>query len=494
MSFKNKEIFKIPEEVSRVTNTLRKAGFEAFLIGGCTRDLILGKKPKDWDVTTNATPEEIIPLFEKTFYENNFGTVGIVNENTKDETLKVIEVTPYRLETKYSDNRRPDNVTFSKKIEDDLKRRDFTINALAYDDHKGQIIDLYKGQKDIKDKVVRTVGDPDDRFGEDALRMIRAIRIKSELGFTLNISTKKAIEKNSSLIKNISKERIRDEFIRIIESGNAMEALDISRETGLLKHIIPELTLSLGVKQNQAHSFDVWTHSLKSLECAEKKNFPFHVKLSALLHDIGKPKSRRWSDEKKDWTFYGHEVIGEKITRKTMRNLKFSKDITEKVTNLVRWHMFFSDTEKITHSAVRRIISKVGTENIWDLINVRICDRVGTGRPKENPYRLRKYKSMIEEVITDPISVKMLKINGNMIIEKTKIKPGKKVGYILHILLEEVMEDPKRNTEKYLEKRALELSKIKEIELEKIGENAKNKKDLEQEKKMADIRKKHWVN
>ena len=187
MTVEDKEIFKIPEEVSRVTNTLRKAGFGAYLIGGCTRDLILGKKPKDWDVTTDATPEEIIPLFEKTFYENSFGTVGVVNEETKDETLKIVEITPYRMEAGYSDNRRPDHVTFSKNIEDDLKRRDFTINALAYDDSKGHIIDLYKGQEDIKDRVIKTVGNPDDRFKEDALRMIRAIRIKSELGFTLNI-------------------------------------------------------------------------------------------------------------------------------------------------------------------------------------------------------------------------------------------------------------------------------------------------------------------
>ena len=276
-------------------------------MGGCVRDLILGKKPKDWDVTTNATPEKIISLFAKTFYENNYGTVGVVDENTKNETLKIIEVTPYRMETKYSDNRRPDSVTFSKKLEDDLKRRDFTINAIAYDVSKGQIIDLYKGQEDLQDKSIRTVGEPEERFGEDALRMVRALRLHAELGFDVTHETEKAIENNADLLEKISRERIRDEFIRIMMSENPLEAIVLSHKLGVLKYIIPELEEGIGIDQTKAHAFDVWTHLLKSLQHAADKKWPLHIRLAALLHDISKPETRRWSKEGNQWTFYGHE-------------------------------------------------------------------------------------------------------------------------------------------------------------------------------------------
>ena len=200
----------IPREVSHVTKTLEKAGFEAYLIGGCVRDMLLEKEPKDWDITTNAKPEQIISLFEKTFYENEYGTVGVVDEETEHETLKVIEVTPYRLEATYSDNRRPDSVTFSDDLEEDLKRRDFAMNAIAYNISKGQVIDPYKGQKDIKDKIIRTVGSPTDRFNEDALRILRAVRLAAELDFTINTQTQEAIKETSHTLQNIATERVRD--------------------------------------------------------------------------------------------------------------------------------------------------------------------------------------------------------------------------------------------------------------------------------------------
>ncbi|NQV88649.1 MAG: HD domain-containing protein [Parcubacteria group bacterium] len=490
---KNSHHFSIPSEVSYVTETLKKAGFEAYLVGGCVRDLILGKKPKDWDVTTNATPEEIVPLFTKTFYENSYGTVGVVDESTIDETLKIIEVTPYRVETKYSDNRRPDSVTFSKKLEDDLKRRDFTINAMAYDIYKGQLVDLYKGQEDLENKIIRTVGKPEERFGEDALRMIRALRLHAELDFNVTHETEKAIEDNANLLEKISKERIRDEFIRIIMSENPLETITLSHKLGVLKYIIPELEEGIGIDQTKAHAFDVWTHLLKSLQHAADKKWPLHIRLSALLHDISKPETRRWSKEGNQWTFYGHEVVGARKAEKILKRLIFSKEVIQKVCTLIRWHMFFSDTEQITLSAVRRMVSNVGKENVWDLINVRICDRIGTGRPKESPYRLRKYKSMIDEVMRDPISVGMLKIDGNVIIKELKIAPGPKIGYILHALLEEVLDDPKLNTEKYLQKKTKELALLSENDLKKLGEEGRKKKDEEEEKDITEIRKKHWV-
>ncbi|MBU6501205.1 HD domain-containing protein, partial [Patescibacteria group bacterium] len=471
---KNKERFRIPGEAANVVKTLKNKGFQAYLIGGCTRDLLLGRTPKDWDVTTDARPEEIIKIFPNTFYENAYGTVGVVNEESPDESLRVIEVTPYRLEATYSDYRRPDSVSFSDKLEDDLKRRDFTINAIALDIggeedrefYEGRLVDPYKGQNDLRGALVRTVGNPHERFSEDALRMLRAIRIATELGFMIDSDTEKAIEKYGNLLGNIAKERIRDEFVRILNSDRPMIGLELARRLGLLKYIAAELEQGVGTAQNQAHAYDVWEHSLRSLQHAADKKWPLEIRLAALLHDIGKPASRRWSDEKKDWTFYGHDVIGAKLAAKILSRLAFPKKTTETISKLVRWHMFFSDTEVITLSAVRRLLANVGTEHIWDLMNLRICDRIGTGRPKESPYRLRKYQSMIEEVMHDPVSVSMLRVNGADVISLTESSPGPKIGHILHTLLGEVIEDPKKNERSYLEKRVRELGKLSDQELE----------------------------
>jgi tRNA nucleotidyltransferase (CCA-adding enzyme) len=485
----------IPSEVANVAKTLENKGFEAFLVGGCTRDIILGKKPKDWDIATNATPDEIIALFPKTFYENKFGTVGVVNEGVEDETLKIVEVTPYRVEGEYTDSRRPDMVTFSTNIEDDLKRRDFTINAIALSIEAGdkeKVIDLYGGQEDIANKTIRAVGKASERFGEDALRMLRAIRLAAELSFSIEKETEQGIKDNAELLSKISKERIRDEFTRLIMSDTPMEGLKMAHNMGILKFIAPELEGAIGIAQNKAHSYEVWEHLLRSLQHAADKKWALEIRLAALFHDIGKPPTRRWSDEKKEWTFYGHEVVGAKMTKKILENLRFSNKIVEKVTSLVRWHMFFTDTEQITLSAVRRIITSVGQENIWDLMNLRICDRVGTGRPKENPYRLRKYKSMIEEALRDPLTVGMLALDGNDII-KIVGQPGPKIGFILHALLDEVLEDPKQNTPQILAERATKLSALPLEELKKMGEKGIEAKEKKEEESLKEIRKKYKV-
>lgn len=484
---------KIPSEVSQVTNTLNKAGFEAYIVGGCVRDLIIGREPKDWDVTTNADPEQIQGLFVKTFYENDYGTVGVVNEDVNHETLKVVEVTPFRIEGKYTDHRHPDSVKFSKNIEDDLKRRDFTINAIAYDINKGQIIDLYKGQEDIKDKVIRTVGEAGDRFTEDALRMIRAIRFSTELGFMINKETSDAIEKHVGLLAKISIERIKDEFCKIIMSPNPMAGIIMLQRYGILKYIIPELEEGLGIKQNGDHIYEVWEHNLRALNHSADRGWPLDVRIGALLHDVGKPRTRLWNKEKNDYTFYGHDVVGAKMTSKILSRLKFPNDFIDNVSKLVRYHMFFSDIETITLSAVRRIVRNVGPENVWNLMKVRACDRIGMGRPKETPYRLRKYEAMIEEAMRAPVSVGMLKINGNRLIEIAKIAPGPKIGYTLHALLEEVLDDPSLNTIEYLEKRSLELIKLPDAELKALGESGKESKEEVEEKEIGEIRKRHKV-
>jgi len=500
--------FRIPKQVSRITNSLKRAGFKAFLVGGCTRDLILGKKPKDWDITTNATPEETLAVFpNNSFYENKYGTVGVKNEDLPvdesgiiDETLRIVEVTTFRKESTYTDGRRPDSVLFSKNIEEDLERRDFTINAIAIDIepdqgdlYKGHIVDLYNGRGDLADKLIKTVGRPHDRFSEDALRIMRAVRLATELDFDIDKETIEGIRENAHMLKNIAKERIRDEFVKMIASQNPLRGLILSQKLGILPYISKEFEVGIGVSQNKTHKYNVWEHLLKSLEHAAKKNFSLEVRLAALFHDIGKPKSRRWSETKKDWTFHGHEVIGERITRSLMEDLRFPVKTTETVCKLVRWHMFFSDTEQISLSAVRRMVSNVGKENISQLMDVRTCDRIGTGRPKENPYRLRKYRSLIEQVMTDPISVSMLKIKGSDIIRIANIEPSPKIGFILHALLEEVLDDPKRNTAEYLEKKVLELAQLDENSLKKLGEKGKETSREAEEGKIKSIRKKYFV-
>ena len=485
--------YNIPEEVTRVTSTLENAGFEVYLVGGCVRDLLLENKPKDWDITTNAHPEQIQELFEETYYNNNFGTVGVVHETTEDATLKVIEVTPYRKESTYSDARRPDNVEFGVSLEDDLARRDFTINALALDVSKGHIVDCYKGQEDLSSKLLRAVGDPDERFTEDALRMLRAIRLCAELEFAIEQKTFEAIVKNASLLAHISQERIRDEFIRMIMSPQPMEALLHMKHTGLLEYVLPELLESDGVEQNHSHIYTVFEHSIRSLQHASEKDFSLNVRLASLFHDIGKPFSRRKSKDGKSWTFYGHEVIGSRVTRKALQRLRFPKENVENIVILVRWHMFFSDPDKITLAAVRRMIVNVGKENIWELLHVRRCDRIGSGRPKEQPFRFRKYISMVEEALRDPISVGMLNIDGARIMDVTRENPGPRIGNIMHALLEEVLDDPTRNTTEYLEKRTIELSTLSDKELKSYGNKGKQKKAEEDAQKIQELRKKHHV-
>lgn len=489
----SKHTYRIPEAISSVTKTLQKGGFEAYIVGGCVRDLLLEKTPKDWDVTTNATPDQIQALFPNTFYENDYGTVGVVNEDIDDETLKVVEVTPYRIESGYSDKRRPDEVIFSNSLQEDLKRRDFTMNAMAYDIEHKQLDDPYGGVKDIKDKLIKAVGNPDERFSEDALRVLRAIRLASETGFTIEKDTSDAIVRNAAHLEHISAERIRDEFLRIIDSPRPLEGVILAQRLGVLKYIAPEIEKGIGVKQNGDHIYDVWEHNLRALQHAADKGWPLHVKLAALLHDVAKPHTARWSPEKNDWTFYGHDVVGGRVTQKLLTRLKLPKKMVETVSSLVRHHLFFSDIDKITLSAVRRIVKNVGPDNVWDLMKVRACDRIGMGRPKETPYRLRKYHSMIEEAMRAPVSVGMLKIDGQQIMDVSGETPGPRLGYILHALLEEVLDDPTLNTSEFLMKRSRELSQLPNDELQKLGEQGKTKKDTAEEEELSEIRKKYGV-
>jgi len=483
--------FVVPKKIQDVATTLMNGGFSAYLIGGCVRDVILNKTPKDWDFTTNATPDQIMALFPHTFYENAFGTVAVINDEAVDETLKMVEITPFRMETTYSDHRHPDQVHFGDKIEDDLLRRDFTMNALALRMSDMTFIDLYGGLKDIADKTIRTVGNSDERFKEDALRIFRAVRFHAELEFELSRETEQGIRQNAHLLEHISRERIRDEFSKILMSDNPMNGLLLLQKLGLLAFIAPELENTIGIEQRGTHIYDVWEHLLRSLQHAADKKYPLEIRLAALFHDISKPETRRRSGD--IWTFYGHEVVGARVTKYILENLRYPRKIIDKVVTLVRWHMFFSDTEQISLSAVRRMIANVGQENIWDLMNVRICDRIGTGRPKEDPYRLRKYHAMIEEALRAPVSVGMLKIDGKRIMEVTREKAGPKIGFILHALLDEVLDDPDKNTPEYLENKAKELVELSETELELLGKKGIETKEQADQRELEEIRKKHWV-
>lgn len=502
----------IPKEVNLAVKTLKNAGFEAYIVGGCTRDILRNIKPADWDIATNATPPEIQKLFKKTFYDNKFFTVKVITQS-KDPTLKEIEITTFRSESKYTDKRHPAKVKPAKTIEEDLSRRDFTVNAIAIDIlqnsknktrntrerkpdsnielyiSKFKIIDPFGGQKDLKEKIIRTVGNPEERFSEDALRLLRAIRFTMTLGFGWKIEkgTLKAIKKNAHLIEKISKERIKEEFEKIIMSKRAGEGIILLQKTGLLKYIIPELEKGVGVSQNRHHIYNIFEHSVLSLKYAAKYSYNLEVRLAALFHDIAKPQTKR--GEGPDATFYNHDIVGAKITKNILERLRFPKKIVEKVALLVKNHMFFYDPEVVTAYSVRKLLRKVGKENIKDLLKLRIADRKGSGVPKARPYRLRHLEYMIEKVSRDPISVQMLKVSGNDVMEILKIPPGPKVGLVLNALLAEVLENPEKNKKDYLKERIKKLGKLDEKELKNAGKIVEEKKmEIEEE-----LKKKYWV-
>jgi tRNA nucleotidyltransferase (CCA-adding enzyme) len=483
----------IPLEVRQIADTLEGAGFEAYLVGGCVRDLLLGKVPKDWDITTDAHPDAIQALFPDSFCNNDYGTVGVKNEETLDERLKVVEVTPYRSEGEYTDARRPDHVTFGVSLAEDLARRDFTVNAIAWRLKTEETVDLFDGMADLRDKRLRAVRDPNERFAEDALRMMRAVRLAAELDFMIESETMAGIAKNRDRLGHIAIERVSAEFIRIINSPTPMQGIIFLEKLGLLPFVLPEIEPAIGCEQGGIHAYDVYEHCLRTLQAAADKGFSTEMRLAALLHDIGKPATRRTGGKNKHFTFFGHEVVGARMAKAILERLKLPRETIEMVEKLVRWHMFFSDPDEITLAAVRRTIVRIGEDQIDNLLNLRVCDRIGTGRPKEQPFRFRKYKAMVDEALRDPISVKLLKINGNRIMELSGEKPGRKLGYILHALLEEVLLDPTKNTIEYLETRVKELLMLPETELLALALAGKEKQAAEEAAALKEIAREHNV-
>ena len=493
----------IPREIQNISQKLADSGYKAYLVGGCTRDILLGKKPNDWDIATDAKPEEIQGVFEDAFYENEFGTVG-VKSGSEDPTLKVVEITTFRKEGKYTDKRHPDEVIFSKSIEDDLARRDFTINAIAIDMVDGEDpIDPYGGRDDLKREVIKAVGDPEERFGEDALRLMRAVRLSAQLGFEIEKKTLEAIRAKSKSIKDIATERVRDELSKLLMTEGATDGVRLLQATGLLEEIIPELSEGVGVEQNKHHIYDVFEHNVHSLEYAVDKNFSLDLRLASLLHDVGKVGTREWRNDPRgekmkdgkngDWTFYQHQYLGEKLSRDILNRLRYPKEVVKRVALLVREHMFVYDPEMVTEKGVRRLIKRVGEENVDALIKVREADRIGSGVPKAQPYRLRHLQAMIEKAKEEPVSVKQLKVDGNLLIKELGMEPGPRMGKILAVLLEEVIDNPKINTKKYLLERVGELGALSDKELDAFSKKAKERAAEEQKRLDDAIKEKYFV-
>ncbi len=441
---------QLPTFVQQTLDQLTAAGFEAFVVGGAVRDLLMGQEPKDYDLTTNATPEQIQATFEDTLYNNNFGTVVV--RVMDGEERHEIEITPYRTESGYTDNRRPDNVEFGVSLEEDLKRRDFTVNAIAYDGK--EIIDLFKGQEDIKAKVIRTVGDPSERFGEDALRMIRAIRFAAQLGFHIEEKTFAAITELAPSILNVSWERIRDELLKTISTDDSYRGVWLMHEAGLLDHILPELEEGTGVGQNKHHIYTVFMHNILSLQHCTSDD-PL-VRFAALLHDVGKPRAKEGDGPTS--SFHNHEHIGGKMVADICKRFQFSRKDVERVSHLVKNHMFYYAEDEVSDAGIRRLLKRIGRENLEDLMAIRIGDRMGSGCQKEKPFKLIELERRIREVEKDPMDTTMLKINGNDIMEITGLAPGREVGVIMNALLEDVLEDPSLNTKEYLSQRAIDLN------------------------------------
>jgi tRNA nucleotidyltransferase/poly(A) polymerase len=430
---------ELPKSVKDILEKFDKARYEIYIVGGAVRDIIMGRITNDWDFTTNATPEEMLKIIPGGLYNNQFGTVFTDNP---DDPQRPHEITTFRKEEGYSDYRHPESVTWGKSLKEDLARRDFTINAMALD-QKFNIIDLYKGQEDIKNKLIRAVGDPNERFSEDALRMMRAVRIAAELGFLIEDKTFEAIKKNAPLINKIAKERVKDEFFKLLSSPNPYDGMILFRNSGLMQEILPEMEKCFGVEQKSPgrhHIYDVGNHLLMSLKFC-KSSDPI-TRFATLVHDIGKPQTYRKLDTGVI-TFYNHEMVSTKIAENIADRLKFSNKEKDKFIKLIRWHQFTVD-EHQTDSAIRRVLKNVGLEYMDDILTLRVADRLGGGA-RETSWRLEEFKKRLVEVQKEPFTVRDLKIDGNDVMKELNLPPGPEVGKILNDLFDKVVEKKLEN-------------------------------------------------
>ena len=439
----------IPPDVASVVEKLQHAGHEAYVVGGCVRDAIRGVEPADWDVATDAKPDGVQKLFRRSLYTNRFGTVIVrLARPAGSDKGREVEVTTYRVEAEYSDHRRPDAVAFTESLREDLGRRDFTMNAMAWSPEAGgTLVDPFGGQKDLEARLVRAVGDPDERFREDALRMLRAVRFAAVLGFNIEPATAEAIRRNAALAAALSGERIQQEIVKILRGPVPSVGFRMLSNLGLLDVIAPELEKCRHTPQDKVAAENVFEHSLATLDAAAAEmpartqpDEDLVLSLAALFHDIGKP------DTFDDGHFHQHEFVGEAKARQILRRWKFDKATTEEVAHLIRHHMFWYQPDW-TGSAVRRFIRKVGLERISALFALRKADNVGSGARAPRMYALNELWLRVQEEIhsATAFSTKDLKVDGNDIMRELGIPPGPEVGRIQRELFERVLDEPQLN-------------------------------------------------
>lgn len=446
----------IPAPIKEIARILNAESFQCFLVGGAVRDSIMGFTPKEYDITSDAKPEDVQRIFKYTIPTGiKHGTILVILDDMH------VEITTFRSDGNYSDGRHPDKVEYTASIEDDLPRRDLTINAMAYNVLDGTLIDMFDGMKDIKNKIIRSVGNPYERFTEDGLRIMRAIRFATKLNFNIEKETFEAICHSTGMLSSIAYERIREEFNGILISDNPFRGIELLRKTGILALIMPELMQGFGVSQNKFHKYDVYYHILHTIQAVdplETEELTLLVRLAALFHDIAKPMVQKKVSKQEEPVYYNHEVVGANVAKKVMRRLKYSNAEIDFVTLLVRQHMFYYQDEW-TDGAVRRFMKAVGIENIKPLLKLREADRLGSGNRKDKESKaIPKLLSRIDKIIEEEnaITVKDLKINGNDLMKEFNLKPGPIVGKILNYLLDLILDEPSLNDkEKLMEKTKL---------------------------------------
>jgi tRNA nucleotidyltransferase (CCA-adding enzyme) len=448
---------QIARPVLEICQELRKAGERAWIVGGCVRDTLLGEPVNDWDVATSALPEKVQQTFDKVIPTGiDHGTVTVLWKG------RAYEVTTLRGEGAYSDGRRPDSVVFVGDIDQDLARRDFTVNAIAYDPVDGRVVDPFHGLVDMNAKVLRAVGDPKERFQEDGLRILRGARFVATLDFELEDATESAFRGALDTYRKVSPERVREEWLKAMKARAPSRAFEVMRRTGILEVTYPELLEQVGCEQNQWHAYDVWDHTMLVLD--ESEGEPVE-RVAALLHDVAKPRTRARSDKTGDWTFYHHERVGADMADRWLRDYRFSNQERELIVGLVRHHLICYSSEW-TDAAVRRFIKRVGSDRVEPLLRLGEADALGKGRNVDEELALLKeLRSRIDEQIEQggALTTQDLAIDGTDVIEHLEGGPGPVVGQVLRELLEQVIEDPSLNTRDKLmpivEKLARELEK-----------------------------------
>ena len=423
-----------------ICHELRNAGERAWVVGGCVRDTLLGEPVNDWDVATSALPEKVQQTFRKVIPTGiDHGTVTVLLKGG------AYEVTTLRGEGAYSDGRRPDNVVFVGDIDQDLARRDFTVNAIAYDPVDGRVVDPFHGLVDMRSKVLRAVGDPKERFQEDGLRILRGARFVATLDFELEDATEAAFRNALDTFRKVSPERVREEWLKTMKARAPSRAFEVMRRTGILEVTYPELLEQVGCEQNQWHAYDVWNHTMRVLD--ESEGDPIE-RMAALLHDVAKPRTRARSDKTDDWTFYHHERVGADMAERWLRDYKFSNRERELIVGLVRHHLIcYSD--EWTDAAVRRFMKRVGPDSVEPLLRLGEADALGKGRNVEEELEaLKALRSRIDEQIEQggALTTQDLAIDGKDVVEHLEGGPGPVVGQVLRELLERVIEDPSLNT------------------------------------------------